>query len=751
VDLPPHQKRSLLKTCLSQGIAQAAIDAYGIHQKQQSIDSAAAPACSIHQARQYYAQGQIDRTALLCSQILGENPRHAEALHLAALVQWRHGHHSQAVSLLKQAVEIQPDQPMFQNNLGVFLNETGLYAQAAEHFETALRISPDYHAARCNLGLAWFHLKMLVPAYRCLSQVVRDCPTHAPARANLGMVLLAQGAAAPAAETYEHAVAIDPYQPLWWSNLGAARMTIGEFSKAAACFQRAIALDPSNADPYNHLAVSLRAQGDFNGTIVALQKALQMKPNHEEALSNLCIAFQQTCQWDSLHSLLRRLEQSSLHSLQNGNRPAEQPMFNIWRSSNPSLNLTIAQAWSREAEQMALRAAKPFSHQRPTDFHRQITIGYLSYDFRNHPVAHQLLPIFGLHDRKRFRVLAFSMGPDDGSTYRSRIQNTCDQFIDIGSSDLARSAQIINDCGTDILIDLMGHSHHNRLQIPALRPAPVQVGYLGFLASTGADFIDYLITDEAVVPVADNGHFIEKLIRMPHCYQVNHKTFFPTRPPAGRECFGLPVRGIVFCCFNKAYKINARIFETWMTILKKVPGSVLWLYRDNSMAVDKLQRAASHSGIQPHRLIFADKLPLPDHVERLQLADLALDTDGYNGGATTANALWAGVPVLTVRGENWVGRMTSSHLLAAGMPELIARNLDEYAGKAIRLAHSGEELGQMRAKLDRQRKKAPLFDASVFVRDLESALETIWNRYLKGLAPAHIDVGRLQISEGNLS
>lgn len=722
----------------------------GIHPTQQSTESDAAPLQSIRRAWQHYAQGQMDRTACLCSRILEKNPRHAEALHLTALVQWRYGRRPLAASLLRQAVAIQPHHPAHHNNLGVILNEQGLFDQAAKHFEAALKASPDYHDARSNLGLAWFYQKKLNSAGRCFKQVVHDCPTHAPAQANLGMVLLAQGAAAKAAESYERALALDPNQPLWWGNFGSAYMILGEFSKAAMCFKRAIALDPSNADPFTHLAVSLRAQGDFNGTINALQKALQMKPDHGETLSNLCIAFQQTCRWDSLDSLLKRLEQATLRSLRHGNRPAEQPMFNIWRSSNPSLNLAIAQAWSRQAGQMALRAAKPFSHRRPKDFHRQITIGYLSYDFRNHPVAHQLLPVFGLHDRKRFRVLAFSMGPDDGSIYRNRIQNECDQFIDIGSADLARSAQIINDCGTHILIDLMGHSHHNRLQIPALRPAPVQVGYLGFLASTGAEFIDYLITDEAVAPVADNGHFSEKLIRMPHCYQVNHKIFFPTRPPAERERFGLPRRGIVFCCFNKAYKINARLFEIWMTILKNVPGSVLWLYRDNSMAADRLQRAATRSGIQPHRLIFADKLPLPDHVERLQLADLALDTDGYNGGATTANALWAGVPVLTVRGENWVSRMTSSHLSAVGMTELIARNLDEYARKAIHLAHAGEELGKMRAKLDGQRKKAPLFDASLFVRDLESALATIWNRYLKGLAPAHIDVGRLQASEENL-
>ncbi len=682
----------------------------------------------------------MDKAAMLCARILKQDPRDAEALHLTALVQWRHGRSPLAISLLKQAAALQPYHPAHHNNLGVILNGEGLYDQAVEYFETALNTSPDYHDARCNLGLAWFHQNKLRPACRCFEQVVRECPTHAPAHANLGMALLARGAAPQAARMYERAVALDPDQPLWWGNLGAAYLTIGNFPKAAQCFHRASAIDPCDANHCNHLGVSLRAQGDFSHAIDGFQKALKLNPNHAEALSNLCIALQQTCQWDSLAPLLQCLEHATLQALRNKNRPAEQPMFNIRRSADPPLNLAIARAWSREAEQQALRAANPFPHQRPGDFGQRITIGYLSYDFRNHPVAHQLLPVFNLHSRSRFRVLAFSMGPADGSIYRSRIQNDCDQFIDIGSADLSRAAQIIHDCGTNILIDLMGHSHHNRIQIPALRPAPVQVGYLGFLASTGADFIDYLIADHVAVPRTDSGHYCEKLIRMPHCYQVNHKLFFPTKPPAARERFGLPPQGIVFCCFNKAYKINARLFDTWMTILKQVAGSVLWLYRDNSLAAAQLQRAARHSGIQSQRLIFADKLPLPDHIERLQLADLALDTESYNGGATTANALWAGVPVLTIKGNHWVSRMTASHLLAAGMPELIARDLNDYARKAIHWANAGDQLRQIRAKLDHQRMNAPLFDASLFVRDLETAYEMIWTRYLKGLAPVHLDV-----------
>jgi protein O-GlcNAc transferase len=346
-----------------------------------------------------------------------------------------------------------------------------------------------------------------------------------------------------------------------------------------------------------------------------LKKALVVDPDHPEALSNLCIALQQTCQWQLLTPLLDRMDRNTRKALSARLCPAEQPMFNIRRSTDPGLSLAVASAWSREIEQKALRCADRFQHHRPACSDRPITLGYLSYDFRNHPVAHQLLPLFSLHDRSRFRILAFSLGPDDTSEYRAKIQADCDQFIEIGHLDYGRASQLIHESGTNILIDLMGHSHHNRLQIPALRPAPVQVSYLGFLSSTGAAFMDYVIADAVVVPSADTKAFSEKLIRLPCCYQMNHTLFYPDPDHESREHWGLPRQGFVFCCFNPAYKINARIFSTWVSILKQVPGSVLWLLRDNPVAVRHLIDAARQMGLAPHRLIFADKVPLREHVQ----------------------------------------------------------------------------------------------------------------------------------------
>jgi protein O-GlcNAc transferase len=454
----------------------------------------------------------------------------------------------------------------------------------------------------------------------------------------------------------------------------------------------------------------------------------------------MCVALQQTCQWDKLAPLLQRLGNSTYQALQNQTQPAEQPMFNIWRSCDLGLNSAVARAWSQQAEQQALRGSRRYSHRRLERTNRRITLAYLSYDFRNHPVAHQLQPLFELHDRDRFRVLAYSIGADDGSIFHRQIENDSDEFIEIGHLSPAQSARRIHDDGSDILIDLMGHSHHNRMQIPALRPAPIQVGYLGFLATTGSDFIDYLIADEVVVPPNHYEMYSEKLLQMPVCYQMNHRQFFPTNCTTERQEWGLPSEGVVFCSFNSAYKISAELFAAWVDILKRVPGSVLWLLRDNALAEQQLKQAAERLGLETGRLIFTGKIPLVDHVQRLQLADLALDTIAYNGGATTANALWAGVPVLTILGKHWVSRMSASHLTALKMPELVASSLDGYIRRAVNLGRSSRALQALRSKLNRRRLASPLFDGSHFVRDLEVGYEMIWKRYCSGMPPAHIQV-----------
>jgi protein O-GlcNAc transferase len=556
----------------------------------------------------------------------------------------------------------------------------------------------------------------------------------------LGLVRLSQGALHQAISSFEQAVAINPDEPQWWRNLGAAYLQSGATSRAIQSFQRALSLNSGNAGDYVYLAAALRTKGDFEAATDFLKQALTISPYHAEAIANLCLILQQTCRWGDLATAKSLLDEATHWALNTSETPTEHPLFNIRRSSDITLNQAVARAWSFRVKQRAIRAATPFTHKDGRARTSRITLGYLSFDFRDHPVAHQLLPLFGLHDRNRFKVIAFSMGPDDDSTYRRKIKSDCDAFIDIHSADTAQAARKIHEHGVDILVDLMGHTQNNRMEILALRPAPIQVGYLGFLASSGADFIDYLIADPVVVPESHHCFYNEKLIRMPHCYQMNHTLFLNKSTPGQRSEWGLPEDRFVFCCFNKVYKIDSPVFSNWMDILGQVPESVLWLYNDNAAAVANLKSEARRYGIDQHRLIFSTKCALPRHIERLQIADLVLDTVSYNGGATTSNALQAGVPVLTLMGNHWASRMSASHLLALGMPELVVKDLKTYVQHAVALAKSPDKLKRIRWQLKQNISIHSLFDPRGFVHNLEDAYSYIHQRYRNGEPPVHYNV-----------
>lgn len=691
-------------------------------------------------AWQLWRRSQKQAAAQVCRSVLAADPACAEARQLMGTLACEQGDHSQAADHFRQAVALEPQRPHHHNNLAVTLLSLGRYAEAAGHLQKALALRPDYHDARSNLGLALYRQGLLREAATCFEEILSAEPAHTAALANLGMTLLARQQHAAAAQAYEKAIAADSDHPDWHGNLGAACMRLARFSKAAECYRRASELDPRNLDYPVSRSIALRADGRLPESIELLEQVFSAAPDHCAAIANLVVGLEYTCQWEKLELYRPLLHQATLDALSKGRTPDEDPMLNIRRSDDIALNQAVSRAWCRDIQLKARRIGLQFSHEGRKLEQDRIHIGYLSNDFRNHPVAHQLFPLFRLHDRRRFRITAFSTGPDDGSVYRREVVRGSDEFVDIQDCGLAEAAQSIFDRNIHILVDLMGYSHHHRLEILALRPSPVQVGYLGFLSTTGAPFIDYLVADPVVAPRNHEAFFDEKLLRLPHCYQMNHAGSVNEFGRFRREEWGLPVKGFVFCCFNSAYKIDRSLFDTWMRILLKIPEAVLWLNGGHPMAASHMAARAGRLGVDPRRLIFADKVPLETHLQRLPLADLALDTLRYNGGATTANALAAGVPVITVMGRHWVSRMTASHLVAAGLQELVFSSVADYERAAAKLARHPETVAALRQRLRNRPAIRPLFDTRGFVRHLESGYRIIWQRYLNGLVPHTIDI-----------
>jgi protein O-GlcNAc transferase len=577
-------------------------------------------------------------------------------------------------------------------------------------------------------------------ALELMQKAVTKNPGDAQAQQNLGAMLARQGRLEEAAAYFTRAIAIDPRNVSAQTNLGLIYQSRGQIEAAAGCYRKAIAADPNAAEGHSRLAAALKDAGDLPGAIASARRALELRPNYTEALGNLIHYLQHVCEWRELPALEAKLDGLTAPALARGVKCGESPLLSVVRSADPVRNLRVARAASKDLLASMASLNMHFPHDRRRGPRKKLTIGYLSGDFRNHPVAHLVRGLFQRHDRNRFRVIGYSYGPDDGSAYRSHIASSCDLFVDLRSTGTAPGARRIYEDGVDILIELTGYVAGHRLDIPALRPAPLQVSWLGFPGSTGASFFDYAIADPIVLPQGEAQTFAERPIWMPHSYQINDSGQPISAKTFRRAEFRLPENAFVFCCFNNTYKIEPLMFDLWMRLLKAVPGSVLWSLRSNPQAEENLRREAVARGVAADRLLFDGKLPKDQHLARLALADLALDTRIYNGHTTSSDALWAGVPLVGYSGSHFASRVSASLLTNLGLPELIATSLERYEALVLELVRDPARLRSIRRILAERRMRWPLFDTGRFVRNLEAALVGIWNIYESNKPPRPIVV-----------
>jgi protein O-GlcNAc transferase len=684
--------------------------------------------------------GEADRARACYEHALALHPRYPEAWFNLGRVYHRGGETDRALACMKKVLELDGGSVMAHARMGEIFQASGKAAQAVNSFEQALALDPDHFEARHNLGLALHDLGRLDAALDCLQTLAVRRPANAPVQNSLGAVYFELGCRAAARDCFQKALSINPEFAAAHNNLGNLLQDAGQMAAAAERYGRAIAIDSDFAEAHNNLGMAFQETGQAGAAIVHYRKAIDIRPDYAEACAHLVHQLQRTCDWQDLPAAETRLDALTHRALSGGGRVAEQPFVSLVRGVAPDRQLALAQAWAERAVRLAPGANGPFSHPTAIQGDRPITVGYLSGNFRNHPMAHLMASLFETHDRSRLRVHCYSFGEDDGSDYRRRIAAGCDRFVDIDPLSHVEAAGQIHTDGVDILVDLMGHTKGNRMSICALRPAPVQTRYLGLAGTTGADFFDYLICDATVVPEALAEHYSERPLYMPHCYQVNDHHQPVADRTWTRACANLPESGPVFCCFNHAYKIDPVMFKAWMTILARVPEGVLWLLSTTRLAEENLRGQAESHGISPNRLIFAEKLPKPDHLARLRLADLALDTRLVSGAATTSDALWAGVPVVTLAGDQFASRMSASILTAVGLSELVAHNIDGFIARVVGLASEPEQRERLREKLERNRSCAPLFDTRRFARNLEDGLQQIWDRYVAGKAPRPVHI-----------
>ena len=538
-----------------------------------------------------------------------------------------------------------------------------------------------------------------------------------------------------AVRTYERAIAVNRKDVESMGELAALYLGFGRHDEALSLLQTALRLDPSIPGLHVNLGNLRLMQGNFPDAIDAYHHALNLDRSNYSAYGNCFRAHMEMCDWAGFEKHFQ-----GLLDLRQAGDPTWVNRISAYMSLLVPLDrgaqLEVAKHAARDYEVAPGRAWADTALRSPG---ARLRVGYLSCDFHDHATMHLAAGLFGKHDRSRVEVFAYSMGQESSSPLVDRVRVGCDKFRDIANLSALEAAQLIRRDGIDILVDMKGYTGGSRPEISAMRPAPIQVSFLGYPGTMGARFIDYIVADKEVIPEAHFGDYTERVIWMPNSYQVTDNEQPISAVKRSRADCGLPDAEFVFCSFNQSYKIDRRTFNCWMRILHRVPRSVLWLMANNPFAVARLSAAAAMAGVAPARLIFARPEDKTHHLARLGLADLMLDTFVVNAHTTTTDALWAGLPVLTLQGDTFASRVAASVLPACGTEQTVCKTEGEYEDAAVALATDNGRLGAIRSQL-KDRASTRLFDTDNYVSDLENAFDIIGGLRNAGEQPRHVAV-----------
>jgi predicted O-linked N-acetylglucosamine transferase (SPINDLY family) len=615
-------------------------------------------------------------------------------------------------------------------NEGLALHKQGDVAQARAIYEEVVRMLPQHFLAWHLLGVIAFEAKETDRAIEATRRCLALKPDDGAAWNTLAAALLTRQDHRGALEAGDRAVSLRPELAEPHLNRGIALLGLRERRAAIECFDRGIAIKPDYAKLHAYRGLAFAGLTNYPAALDAFSRAAALGSDLDVLPGNHLFARLRLCDW-------RGIERTVEPILKSGMRAGHGLSPVTALSVTDSLDMQRAAA-ARYAQALGIPLDSPAPATAPFEG-RRIRVGYFSMDFRSHAVAYLTAQLFELHDRNRFEVIAFSYGPApaEGDAMAARLRHAFDRFIDVNAVDDGQAAALARSLGIDIAVDLAGFTGDTRPGIMALRAAPVQVNYIGFPGTMGVPFMDYMVADETLVPPALASKYAEKIAWLP-CFQVNDRLRPISSREFTREELGLPAQGFVFCCLNRSNKLNPRIFGPWMRILARVPGSVLLLHADDEVVQRNLRREAQERGVDARRLVFAKALPQPDYLARYRVADLFLDTWPFNGGATVSDALWAGLPVITYPGEAYASRMGAALLVAAALPELVARDAQEYENLAVALAGDAARLAAIRSRLQASRMEVPLFDSAAFTRHIESAYEQMVERSRAGLPPDHI-------------
>jgi predicted O-linked N-acetylglucosamine transferase (SPINDLY family) len=664
-----------------------------------------------------HQQNQLAQAKMIYEEILHKVPKHFDAVNLLGVIAMQMQDFPKASEHFRQATTLCPQNAVFYFNQGNSLSALARTELAVASYDKAIGLQPQYAEAYNNRGTALKDLGQLDKALASYDKALAIQPHHAKAHLNRGNVLLALKQHTAATSSYDKAISILPGYAEAQANKGNVLVELRQLQAGIACYDKAIALDPKYAEAYANRGFAQTELQLWQDGADSYEAALKLKPDYKYLLGAVLHNKMKLCDWTQVQertdNLVKRIEREEKVS----------PGFPVLAlSASPSVQQKVAQTWANDMcpanNALGAIAKRPRSE--------KIRVGYFSADFQNHATTHLMAGVFESHDKAQFEWIAFSFGPDIQDDMRLRVSQAFDEFIDVRLKTDKEIAALSRAIGIDIAVDIKGYTQDQRAGIFAYRAAPVQVNYLGYPGTMGAEFMDYVIADAIVIPDTKQAHFTEKVVYLPHSYFCNSYVSNEARQkqPAkeySRAQLGLPDKGFVFCCFNNNYKITPTTFDSWVRILKQVTGSVLWLFEDNATAAINLRKEACSRGLDPKRLVFAKKMPLPDHLARHKLADLFIDTLPYNAHTTATDSLWMGLPLLTLAGEAFASRVAASLLKAIELPELITYSEPAYEAMAVELATNNVKLQALKTKLVANKLTTALFDTKLFTRHLEGA------------------------------
>jgi len=696
--------------------------------------------------------------------VLKLQPKNPDALCFMGIVLISKLEFSEALKLLNKSLDINPRNPITLKNQGYIFQELKKYSEALVSCDRTISLVPSDPEAHNNRGNALQGLKRYQESIESYKRAITLMPSYSEAYNNMGNALQSLKRFQEAIEGYEKALYINPKYAQGWSNKGITHRWLKEYTTALDCFDKSILCDINNHQGWLEKGFTLFELQYYADALICFDKVLAFDESHPKALAykGMCLeklgryaesiayfraAFlkdpdaefltgylirtkQLAADWDQIDLLISDLKKKV--------------------SSGIGCIVPFAALSAVDESEFHYQVAKLFiANTYPQkdllppitkNEHKKIRIGYFSADFKNHPVSLLTTELFEIHNRERFEVYAFSLKDAPvGDETRKRLELGFDKFISlVGKGDL-ESVEMVRKLEIDIAIDLGGHTEYGPMELFSYRMAPIQVAYLGYPGTTGAQYMDYLIADKTLIPEANQLHYTEKIAYLPDTYMVDDSKRQPSSRVFSRAEQGLPEDKFIFCCFNNTYKFNRDILQSWVRILLSAPNSILWISEGNDLFKENLLKEFEVTGLNSSRIVFAKRVDsLGDHLSRLALADLFLDTLPFNAHTTAVDSLKAGLPILTCLGQAFAGRVAGSLLNAVGMPELIAKDINDYENIAIGLANNHDAISTIKLKLAANKATAPLFNTNLFAGNLELAYEKMYSVYLSGKAVDNI-------------